>query len=183
MVNIYDAISLRNFRRKQIEQGLNDSVVTGYLFSLVDHIGYVHEAGRMIGVDPAQLDIHDQSKFSDEEFPWYASHFHGGGSPKGFAYAWLHHMNHNPHHWQYWIFPDGFTPKESNVENGVVRMPDKYALEMIADWMGASKTYTGSWDMAEWLDKNAPRIRLHSLTKRYVIGKLSELGYKELKFS
>jgi hypothetical protein len=148
--------------------------------SLMKHITAVQEAGRLIGVPEVQLLIHDNSKFSDEEFPAYARHFHGGGDPDGFARAWLHHMNHNPHHWQHWMFPDGFTPKGSDVENGVVEMPQNYALEMVADWMGASMAYTGSWDMTEWLKKNMPKIKVHSKTAVYLRKVLADLGYTEV---
>ena len=151
-----------------------------YLNSLNDHIRYVREAGRRLGVPARQLHMHDDSKFSDDEFPFYAKHFHGGGDPARFAVAWLHHLQHNPHHWQHWIFPDGFTPKGSTVENGVVQMPEHYALEMIADWYGASMAYTKSWDMTDWLEKNIPRIRLHSKTAQYVLGVLKVEGHGDV---
>lgn len=153
-----------------------------YQESLEAHILYVQQAGRRLGVAEHQLEIHDQSKYSMEEFPFYAMYFHGHGDPDGFAAAWLHHMNHNPHHWQHWIFPDGFTPKGSKVENGVVEMPERYALEMVADWMGASMAYTGSWDMTKWLWENMPRIRAHSNTANYLRGVLDMEGYADTVF-
>lgn len=165
-----------------IEYYVPIAALRAYKESLESHILYVQQAGRRLGVDEHQLEAHDRSKYSMEEFPFYAMHFHGPGDADGFARAWLHHMNHNPHHWQHWIFPDGFTPKGSTVENGVVRMPDRYALEMIADWYGASKTYTGSWDMSEWLQKNMPRIRLHSETALYVRRILENEGYGDLVY-
>jgi hypothetical protein len=58
-------------------------------------------------------------------------------------------------------------------------MPSMYALEMIADWMGASMAYTGSWDMTDWLYKNMPNIRLHSFTAKYVREVLDMLGYAD----
>lgn len=154
-----------------------------HLETLQKHIAYVQEAGAKIGVPMYQLAVHDASKFTDEEFPSYAKHFHGGGDPDGFARAWLHHMNFNPHHWQHWIFPDGFTPKGSSVENGVVEMPQRYALEMVADWMGASMAYTGSWDMTKWLWENMPRIRVHSNTADYLRGVLDMHGYADTAYA
>ena len=148
--------------------------------SLHKHIFYVRQAGEKIGVPSDQLERHDLSKYTMQEFPHYARSFHGDrGDPNGFAGAWLHHIHNNPHHWQYWIYPDGFTPKGSNVENGVVKMPQHYALEMIADWMGASYVYTGSWDMQKWLWENIPRIILHSDTAEYVRQTLDMLGYAD----
>lgn len=61
------------------------------------------------------------------------------------------------------------------IENGVMEMPQHYALEMIADWMGASKTYTGSWDMSDWLAENMNKIRVHSKTAKYLREVLSGL--------
>lgn len=170
-------------------------VADTYYRSVTDHIANVVKCGRKLGVPEEQLQIHDKSKFSNEEFPHYAMYFHSGidKSPldaaeqsglvsNAFARAWLHHIHHNPHHWQHWIFPDGYSPKGSDVESGIVHMPPSYALEMIADWMGASIAYTGSEDMTQWLYKNMPRISLHSRTADYVRGILDMLGYADTVF-
>lgn len=148
-----------------------------YTARLKEHIAYVQEAGERIGVNPFQLASHDASKWLSIEFDAYAKYFCSdkNESPVDaqsvsdeFARAWLHHIHNNPHHWQYWIFPDNYSPKNSSLENGVMEMPKNYALEMVADWMGAGRTYTGSWDMTDWFVKNAPRIRVHSKTAFYL---------------
>jgi hypothetical protein len=154
-----------------------------YSDKLHEHIKYVQEAGRRLGVDPLQLAVHDRSKWTEAEFHHYARQFHGdAGNPNGFAGAWLHHLHKNNHHWQHYIFPDGFSLKGSDLEAGVMPMPEKYALEMIADWMGSSYVYTGSWDMALWLDKNTQKILLHSRTAEYVKKILEDLGYEKMMF-
>lgn len=154
-----------------------------YFDSLCEHKRYVLEAGLMVGGIPLeQLFNHDASKFLPEEFPHYARQFFGDkGDPDGFARAWLHHCNHNPHHWQYWIFPDGFSPAGSDVVNGRVEMPEIYVREMVADWMGASRAYTKSWDMTEWLLKNLPRVKasVHPLTILKIEQVLKELEYPD----
>lgn len=160
-----------------------------YQQKLIAHVEAVKEAGRRLGVPEVQLAVHDASKWSKEEFGAYAEYFSEGRdeSPVDtqqaisdrFAQAWLHHIHWNEHHWQHWMFADGWSPKNSQVENGVLRMPENFALEMIADWMGASYVYTGSWNMSAWLRTNVPRIRLHSLTARYVTDELLQLGYEE----
>lgn len=161
--------------------GITPASAESFLASLCEHITNVREAGEKIGVMDRQLQNHDLSKFSLEEFPHYARNFFGDkADPDGFAGAWLNHIHQNPHHWQHWIFPDGFTPKGSTVENGCVEMPNHYALEMVADWMGASKTYTGSWDIMEWLYKNMPKIRVHSKTASHLRGILDSLGYADV---
>ena len=155
-----------------------------YTDRLVLHIESVREYGRGLGIDEAQLQIHDLSKWSPEEFEPYARFFVKDGSrvddddvPDGMVAAWLNHIHHNPHHWQYWIFPDGYNPKGSNLENGVMEMPQKYALEMVADWHGAGKAYTGSWDIQEWLIENMSRMTVHSETARYLREVLDSIGY------
>lgn len=178
MIDVRDQTAVALYRKEMVDRyEVNSIFLDKYLGSLITHIRYVQEAGEKIGVPTVQLQEHDQSKFTDQEFPFYAKHFYGGGDPDGFAGAWLHHMNFNPHHWQHWIFPDGYSPKGSHVEGGIVEMPEIYALEMIADWMGASKTYTGSWNMHNWLIDNAPRIKLHSNTIVFISNILMNLGY------
>ena len=156
------------------------NAVREFKTSLKSHIEAVQEAGAKLGVDSAQLYTHDLSKYSNEEFMGYALHFHGGGAPDKFARAWLHHIHYNAHHSLHWIFPDGHTPKDSEVVNGLVRMPERYALEMVADWMGASKTYTGDWDMTEWLTGHIPKIRVHPKTADFLVEILDGLGYADI---
>jgi hypothetical protein len=164
------------------EIGVTEDVALAFHESLKDHIRFVQEAGRKLGVSEDQLHIHDNSKYSLDEFPAYAKHFKGGGAPDEFAAAWLHHIHHNPHHHEHWRFTDGYTPKGSTVEKGCVFMPFKYALEMIADWMGASMAYTGSWDMRDWLNKNMGRIHVHSNTADYLRFELNRLGYGDIVY-
>lgn len=162
--------------------GITDDVLQKYYDNLVLHIGYVQEAGKNLGVSNSQLNRHDHSKWRKVQFGGYAKHFHGGGDGDLFAKAWLDHIHREKHHWEYWLFPNGYTPKGSNVERGVIQMPSRYALEMIADWQGASKAYTGDWDMAEWLDNNSHRIILHSKTAKFVNKQLAKLGYRKYDF-
>ena len=167
-----------------IYSDLTDTERNEYTERLRQHIAYVREAGQRIGVEPALLDVHDFSKWGPEEFPAYAKYFCSKQdvSPVdaefvsgAFARAWLHHIHHNPHHWQHWIFPDNFSPENSDVEKGVVEMPARYAKEMISDWMGASRIYTGSWDITDWLRANMGKIRVHSRTAKYLRDVLSGL--------
>jgi hypothetical protein len=158
---------------------LTQEMIDRYLESLELHRKYVKEAGRVLRVDEDLLKIHDASKNSPEEFYAYVRQFAGpADDPDGFARAWLHHMNHNQHHWQYWIFPDGFGDGKTT-EQGRIEIPKKYVLEMIADWMGANMAYQGSWDMRNWLESHFPKIKpyLHSNTHKYVREVLARIGY------
>ena len=91
--------------------------------------------------------IHDLSKYGPTEFISSAKHFQGNRSPieaekeeLGYSLAWNHHKGHNPHHWEYWTDFD---------ENGNIiaqRIPYKYVIEMICDWIAAGKVYNkGKW--------------------------------------
>jgi len=169
-----------------------------YLKSLLLHKWFVFLAGLKTGVPLWRLIVHDWQKFTPQEFGAYARHFFGAdaeyknnetieafqkysvveAAPFGhfederFALAWLHHENTAPHHWGFWIPRSGKYSKP-------LPMPETYVREMVADWMGASRVYTGSWDMTEWLSKNLPRLndKMHPVTI-YLVGEiLTERGY------
>ena len=97
-----------------------------------------------------QLLEHDQSKYMPEEYTAYDNYFyHGGHATKegkeAFDRAFLHHIHHNPHHWQYWVLIDdwGETWAASHPDEQAIRaqdIPDNYIFEMICDW------WSFSWD-------------------------------------
>ena len=138
-----------------------------YAWSVLVHKWYVLVAGQLLGVGLWQLLIHDLSKFSPAEFGPFARRFGRGTAgalnhatePKEWRDAFEHHWTHNPHHWEYWAGGDGsfLTP-----------MPTQYLREMVADWRGASRAYTGSWDIRAWYAQNRERIQLHPETRAIV---------------
>jgi len=79
-----------------------------------------------------------------------------------FDSAWLKHIHRNKHHWQYWIL------REGSGEIIALRMPDKYAKEMVCDWIGASIAITGKNDVKAWYKKNKKNIMLHPKTSSLV---------------
>jgi hypothetical protein len=158
--------------------GVSEEAYIRYAKSLKDHINCVIEAFiEKLGGNYGEVEYHDLSKWKPCEFPFYAKHFQGGGDPNGFSRAWLHHLHNNPHHWQYWMFPDNFSPKGSNVINGCLPMPHDFCMEMVADWMGASKAYTGDWNMSKWLKDNFHKVKLHPDSLYGTKATLLELGY------
>lgn len=185
-----DIDTLDNIKNSRyVALGLPADIAQSYRVRLNAHISAVQAFGVNLGLPADQLAAHDASKWDEVEFIPYARYFvEHGGSPvdrpdvkDDFVRAWLHHLHHNPHHWQHWIFPDGYYPSGSGVEpGGVVEMPEYFALEMIADWHGAGYAYTGSWDIADWLGKNMPRIRVHSKTAAYLRETLGNLGYADV---
>ena len=89
--------------------------------------------------------VHDLSKFSPAEFVVSARYFQGDRSPieaekaaKGYSDAWLHHKGRNKHHWEYWC--------DYNNDTGEVfphKIPYRYVVEMVCDWVGAGMVYVG----------------------------------------
>lgn len=70
-----------------------------------------------------QIEEHDESKFSEEEFEpyarfWYNDKDHYDYDPE-YEAAWDHHWMNNEHHPEYWNGDD---------------MPLLYILEMLCDW-------------------------------------------------
>lgn len=143
---------------------LTGTPIQQFVESALAHIYYVRIAGKALGVPKAQLDIHDESKFSSFEMEAYANQFFGGGNNHlFFAEAWNHHIHQNPHHWEHHIVMSG---RGVNKATGTcLYMPDNYVREMIADWFGASMQYRNSWNMESWLIENLPKIRLHPDSK------------------
>jgi hypothetical protein len=140
------------------------------------HKWFVFIAGLKVGEIPMwRLIIHDYSKFSRAEWTPYVNRFFGGRAgvedkeldPNEFKQAWKHHWTHNPHHWEYWT--EEYTEPQ--------QMPDTYAREMVADWLGAGRAITGSWDLVEWYNKNRARQVIHPSTRRRVENLLHMLGH------
>lgn len=115
-----------------------------YLAYIEEHIAnvklaytkYAEVLCEKLNVSPTLLAInvnaHDQSKYSEEEFEPYRNYFHTCSNEvkdkEAFDKAWIHHYRNNPHHPQYWID-----------ENGNSRdMEPIYIAEMLLDWEAMS---------------------------------------------
>ena len=149
--------------------------------SIVIHKWFVFLAGLRLGVPVWRLVVHDWQKFTHWEFKAYARNFQFKGEKAekagfDFSYAWLHHENTAPHHWGYWI------PRAGRYANMPLPMPETYVREMVADWLGASRAYTGSWDMHDWLQKNLSGIVDNMCNETWDILEdvLIEIGYENL---
>lgn len=151
-----------------------------FLWTLLKHKWYVLKAGRLTGVPLWRLLVHDWNKFTLSEFGRYARNFQGdyskspvdrGQVSAEFTFAWLHHENRSPHHWGYWI------PRTGQSAGKPLPMPVTQVREMIADFMGASKAYTDSWNIATWLNKTGPEMHLHSETLNIVNDVMIGIGY------
>ena len=113
------------------------------------HKAVVYRECKACGIGWQGL-VHDLSKFSQVEFGASARFFQGDKSPieaekaaNGYSEAWQHHKGHNPHHWEYWI---DFGKHGEIIAN---RIPYKYVVEMVCDWIGAGMVYSGEKWMQE----------------------------------
>lgn len=117
--------------------------------------------------------IHDLSKFSPCEFFESVKYYQGMDSPinackkeNGYSMAWFHHRGRNPHHYEYWV---------DNLDNGgqPIKMPFKYAVELVCDYLGAGRAYQGKnfsycKEYAWWRNKESKEMMMHPQTKRFI---------------
>lgn len=110
--------------------------------------------------------MHDMSKLSPIEFFESAKYYQGNRSPidackevNGYSKGWQHHKGRNPHHYEYWV---------DNLDHGgtPLIMPEKYAMELIADYLGAGHAYMGKkftykGEYEWWLNKKKNPLMMH----------------------
>lgn len=116
--------------------------VLGHLKVVMTHRHYVRKFCFKCGLYKQGI-AHDLSKYSPTEFWGSVKYFTGNRSPidnekdiKGYSLAWFHHKGRNPHHWEYWIDNVG------TYSNNPARIPYRYVVEMICDWLAAGITYS-----------------------------------------
>lgn len=140
-----------------------------YFGYVLKHKWFVFLAGKKFGISYWQLLIHDFTKFSRAEWTPYVNRFYRGIEDKSQFYkALMHHYENNPHHWNYWV---------DSVMDRPFPMPNKYIAEMVADWMGAGRAKTGSWDIVDWYCKHKNRMNMHPHTRKMVESLIP--GYSE----
>lgn len=116
--------------------------------------------------------MHDISKLAPTEFFESVKYYQGTSSPidackaeKGYSNAWFHHRGRNKHHWEFWVddFQKGMVPK---------KMPFKYALEMVCDYLGAGRAYMGDSfsirDEYYWWQDKRKIVVMHPDTRKLV---------------
>jgi hypothetical protein len=141
------------------QYNLDMAPVRQYLATLEKHVLLVEDFGRLLRVPEAQLAIHDESKWSAAEFPAYVRKYALNIDDKpDFERAFLHHLHHNPHHWQAYLIPSA-SPTPTTVE-----MPEPYIREMVADWLAAGAAYQPDQNPQDWLNANAARMLFHPAT-------------------
>ena len=112
---------------------------------------------------------HDLSKFSRIEFTRSLKYWDDKISSlanetkiNGYSKTFLHHKGRNPHHYEYWI--------HSLDKGGIpAKIPRKYTLELICDYLAACKTYGGNpRDEINWWNSCSSKLKIHEDTKSYI---------------
>lgn len=113
--------------------------------------------------------IHDLSKFSYTEFSRAMRYWNDTISSlsnerniNGYSETFLHHRGRNPHHYEYWI--------HSLDKGGIpAKMPKKYAIELVCDYLAACKTYGGNpREEIKWWNTYGSKMKIHNDTKSYI---------------
>ena len=121
---------------------------------------------------------HDASKSDPEEYDAYDRYFYGGNRSfavvNEFNYAWLRHIHHNPHHWQYWVLLND----DSELGVDELNMPYNYILEMICDWFAFSFIKGDLREIFKWYDEHKDYIKLSLGTRETVESVLGKIDRK-----
>ena len=141
----------------------------GHLYTIFKHKYWVFHYSVKCGIPWRGL-VHDLSKFSPVEFFESVKYFTGNGSPinaakkdKGYSKAWFHHRGRNKHHYEYWVdwLDSGGIP---------VKMPYKYVIEMVCDYLAAGRTYRKEEfsykNEYEWWKARESVAKMHDDTKK-----------------
>jgi hypothetical protein len=123
-----------------------------YLKSLLNHKYFVVLEGHRLGLSWWQLLWHDWSKFLPDE--WFSGVvYHRDGTSH--IDALKKHHQRNRHHPQYWVRGDTVSP-----------MPERFYLEMIADWRAMGRVKGTS--TIEWYRAYGVKFPFHPETRAKV---------------
>jgi hypothetical protein len=146
--------------------------IVGHLKTVLKHKWWVFYYCCRFGI-PWRGIKHDLSKFSPTEFFESVKYYTGTRSPidackedRGYSKAWLHHKGRNKHHYEYW---------QDNFDNGgqPLIMPYKESLEMLCDYLGAGRAYSGKdftfeGELKWWRAKTSKSIAMHWLNQCFI---------------
>ena len=158
-----------------------DSYLNNHISNVVKGFNWLQEnlpqvfEGVSSNMMEAQVNAHDDSKWSDEEYEAYDNYFYGKKTPEvksAFDLAWLHHQQNNPHHWQHWLL------REDDGDTKALEMPKEYVIEMICDWWAFSWAKNKLTEIFDWYANNKPQMILHKNTLQLVEDILTKLRNK-----
>ena len=101
----------------------------------------------------AEVEIHDLSKLSEEEFTQYRRAFYPTDFEKTsgryeLGSAWEHHKENNPHHWENWTTDNHFQPNGWEI----------HCVHMVLDWMAMGYKFGDT--AQDFYEKNKDKIVL-----------------------
>ena len=157
-----------------------------YFVYVCRHKWFVFCGCMLLRVPLHQAIIHDWVKFLPIEwFPYVRQFYNADGSKRSvrdasgsydpnkqanaFKRAWLHHQR-EPHHWQSWIsIGDGgkLSP---------LPIPQRFVLEMVADWYGAGMAINGKPEFEAWFLSHKDKIVLEDGTRYRVTQAIKKLN-------
>jgi hypothetical protein len=168
-----------------------------YLRYVLRHKWHVFRACLALRVPLHQAIIHDWVKFLPVEWFPYVRQFYGhkpsedeerralmlGMSIRtraeiqaSFDAAWNHHQKTQPHHWQYWLLiTDQDEPRLRPLS-----IPQRFVLEMVADWWGAGMAINGKPEIETWYFANKDKMILEDGTRFRVTQAIQKLKRKGL---
>lgn len=145
----------------------------GHLKTVIVHKYWVFYYGCKLGI-PVRAFFHDFSKFNPIEFFESVKYYQGGKSSpinaakvdKGYSLAWQHHKGRNPHHYEHWT-------DKYDTGTVAIKMPFKYLVEMIADYLGAARAYHGKNftlqdELNWWKNKISGNVCINEYTRNFV---------------
>ena len=122
-----------------------------------------------------EIDEHDLSKYSEEEFYPYARYFYlDKNNPvykKEFDKAWNHHQKTNKHHWEYWVMRED----EKTIP---LDMPVEEIAHEICDWMSFGFKNGNLLDIGSYYQMNKDRMLMSPKTRKSLEERLQLLVYK-----
>jgi hypothetical protein len=143
-----------------------------FLWRTLVHKLFVFRAGLRTKAPLWRLIVHDWTKLTPAEAPFYGrQQFGAADDPLGFAQAWNHHHKNHQHHWEWWI---PLTAHKFSPLKGCDPLPmAEWAVrEMVADWLGATRVHDGLWPETvegwTWLHGARPSMRLHDDTQKTI---------------
>lgn len=144
----------------------------GHLKTVCTHKYWVFHYCCLAGI-PWRGIKHDLSKFSPTEFFESVKYYSGTRSPidtckeeNSYSKAWLHHKGRNKHHYEYW---------QDNFDKGgkPLIMPFEDTVEMLCDYLGAGRAYSGKKFSYEtefewWKEKRKDKKAMHEVQHNFL---------------
>lgn len=142
-----------------------DAVYKGFLW-MKENIPDIFGTDDMIAKVDYNIKFgHDASKENPDEYQAYDAYFYGRNRSnevvEDFNYAWLKHIQRNPHHWQHWILHKD----NPNEPTECLEMPYEYIIEMICDWWSFSWNKGNLLEIFKWYDERKEHIMLNDSTR------------------